>query len=174
MLAPVKGLLAGVLISCAGPRAAAPIANRGVPTAPAIAEPMLGAAGLRVPITKAAIEALLPGATAHVTDESTVVELPGVPRSELVYKGVPAGIAMLILERGEQIHVFAREVTMSHGLSVGMTLEAARTKQPTLACFSDHVDETCRIPAFPNFAFRIFIDVLAPRIDHVIWIRRGA
>ncbi len=121
--------------------------------------------------SKQAIEEVLRGSTAHVSGDSIVVELPGVPQSKLVYLSISAGTAMLVLEHGREFHVFAREVTMSHGLEVGMTLEQAKVRQPTITCVSDLGDTTCTLPG-SRFAFRIYeAPGFAARIDHVIWIR---
>ncbi len=132
---------------------------------------MLGERGLRghedggLP-TKHAIEALLPGAVATMSPDSIVVELHGVPQSKLVSKSVPAGIAMLVLEGGREIDVFAREVTMSHGLTIGMTRAAAKARQPTLTCVTSLGSTTCTLPG-SRFSFRMHEDT----IDHVLYIR---
>lgn len=121
--------------------------------------------------SKQAIESVLEGATANVSSEAIVVELAGVPQSKLVYLGVPADIAMLITEGGRRIDVFAPQITMSHGLAVGMTLEHAKQKRPELTCSQYQSDTTCSLPG-SHFAFRIYeAPGFAARIDHVIWVR---
>jgi hypothetical protein len=67
--------------------------------------------------------------------------------------------------------VFAPEITMSHGLSVGMTIEEAKQRQPKLTCTSYQADTTCHLPD-SRFSFRIFAAPgLGARIDHVTWVR---
>lgn len=161
-------------MAACGASAPAPISNRGDTSSPPPALPILLEGGWRghdeMP-TKQAIEDALPGSTANVSGESIVVELPGVPLSKLVYNGIPAGTAMLVLENGRTIHVFAREVTMSHGLAVGMTLDQARVRHPELTCVSAMGDTTCTLPG-SRFSFRIYsAPGFAARIDHVIWVR---
>jgi hypothetical protein len=116
--------------------------------------------------TKQEIEAWLPGATAHVSESGIVVDLPGVPQSKLVYLSIPAGVAMVVTENGRIVDVFARQVTMPHGLEVGMTLEQAKARQPELSCATGMGETTCTIPK-SRFSFRIF----ESHIDYITWVR---
>ncbi len=171
----VRAAVLGALAAC-GAAAHPAIENRGDDTKLPPVEPMLGERGFRghddgsMPLARE-LETWLPGATAHVSDASIVVELRGVPQSKLVGGSVPADIALLVTENGRIVDVFAREVTMPHRLEVGMTLERAKQLQPTLTCVSAMDATTCTLPR-SRFSFRIFEDAThAARIDHVTWVR---
>lgn len=146
---------------------------------------MLGERGLRghedgsLP-TKSSLEALLPGAIAHV-NEVTTVELAGVPQPRLLDKGNWEGIAMVIEERGARVTVFAPQVTMPHGLFVGMTLADAQRLQPKLECEvwdprigggphvtpPPYLGKTCSLASSPSFSFHIHDE----RIDYITFFR---
>ena len=179
--------LAILILAACGSAPSTPLSNRGTPPPPAPVPPMLGERGLRghedgsAP-TKASIEAMLPGAVAHVQETTAVVELAGVPQPRLLDQGVPGGIAMLIEDRGALITVFASQVTMPHGLSVGMTLADAQRRQPKLACLvwdpriggpppttpPPYLGKTCSLASSPSFGFHIHDE----RIDYISFQRQ--
>jgi hypothetical protein len=165
------------LVSC-GSSTRAPIANRGGDreAPPVLVAPILDERGFRghpdgaMP-TKQEIESWLPGAIAHISEGGIVVDLPGVPQSKLVYNSIPEGIALLVTDEGRIVDVFAREVTMSHGLEVGMTLDDAKRRHPELTCTTGMGTTTCSLPR-SRFAFHIFEGLAqAARIDYVTWVR---
>ena len=190
MLARMRVMTIALLVAC-GPAPRAPISNRGTPGPARPMPPMLGEHGLRghedgsMP-TKASIEGMLPGAVAHVTPPNAVVELAGVPQTKLVPKSIQAGIAMVIEDGGALITVFAPQVTMPHGLIVGMTLADARRHQPKLECTvwdpriggpppvtpPPYLVKTCSLASSPHFGFHIHGNGADERIDYISFHRR--